>query len=93
MREVLKIDEWVHRKNPQFSLVDDYVVERLNDDVSFGCGDFVMIKGDYDYYEIIGFSKNNVHVLVLSNANNFEFQVEINSLSHIQVLKNLSFSG
>lgn len=92
MIEVLNIDEWDVKKSPKFKIIREFVAQRLKDDLRFSIDDLVRLDGDYDYYQIIGFSKNNRDVHVLSNANQFEIQVDINYIHHITQLKNIAFS-
>lgn len=92
MIEVLKVDEWSRCRSPKFKVIREFVIQRIKDSLRFSIDDLIMLDGDYDYYQIIGFSKNNRDVYVVSNANQFEIQVDVDFIFHIHKNKNIAFS-
>lgn len=92
MIEVLKIDEWCEQKSPKFKTIREFVIQRLKDSLRFSIDDLVMIDGDYDYYQILGFSTNRREIFILSNANQFELRVDVDCVFHIHHNKNIAFS-
>jgi hypothetical protein len=92
MKEILKVDEWLDKSSPKFKLIREFSIQRLKDSKRFTIDDLVMIDGDYDYFQLIGFSKNNRDVFLLSSANQFEMQVDVDHIFHIHQNKNIAFS-
>lgn len=92
MKEILKVDEWIEKSSPKFKLIREFSIQRLKDNKRFTIDDLVMIDGDYDYFQLIGFSKNNRDVFLLSSANQFEMQVDVDYIFHIHQNKNIAFS-
>ena len=92
MKEILKVDEWIEKSSPKFKLISKFSIQRLKDNKRFTVDDLVMIDGDYDYYQILGFFKNHRDIFLLSNANLFELRIDVDCIFHIAQNKNIVFS-
>jgi len=88
MIEVLKVDEWSIRRNPKFKLIREFAIQRIKDDKIFSIDDLIMIDEDLGYYQleyhrIVGFSKNNKDIYVVSHASQFEIRIDVDLIFHI----------
>jgi len=87
--EVLVVDDWVKKSDgDQFKFLTNGIFEtaqRLNDGAIFKTEEDVMFFNNVgvEFCEITGFALNNIDVWVISNEDNSDFTIPINSLSKL----------